>query len=100
MKKFSLKELPAKLSPAISFVMRYVVFVYIIGMLLIFGFFVFRINQFTHTEPPDDAVQEKLQTVQRPRLDKSVLDKIQDLESQNIQVQSLFDQARNNPFNE
>jgi len=61
---------------------------------------VFRINQYSHTEPADSAVQEKLQTTKRPKVDQAVLDKIQQLQDQNVQVQSLFDQARNNPFNE
>lgn len=98
--KLDLKSLLAKLNKALEFIKRYIVFIFIVIMLMIFGFFVFRINQFSRTEPTEEAVNEKLQTVQRPKIDKSVLDKIQQLQDQNIQVHSLFEQARNNPFNE
>ncbi|MES2970707.1 MAG: hypothetical protein V4702_00080 [Patescibacteria group bacterium] len=98
--KIELKNLPSKLKPELKLLRKYIVFGYFIALLMIFGFFVFRINQFSHTEPTEEAVQEKLQTVQRPKLDNAVLEKVEQLESQNIQVQSLFDQARNNPFNE
>lgn len=94
------KDLPAKLRPALEFLKRYVKFIFIVSVLIVFGFFVFRINQFSNTEPTMTAVEEKLQTVRRPKIDKDVLSKIEQLQNQNIQVQSLFDQARNNPFSE
>jgi hypothetical protein len=98
--KTKLINLLSKLKPLWRIMQHYIVFGYIIVLLCIFGFFVFRINQYAHLEPSDDAVQEKLQTVKRPRLDKDVVTKIEQLESQNIEVQSLFDKARSNPFNE
>lgn len=98
--KLDLKSLPVKFVPLLQFLRRYAVFIFFIILLGIFGFLIFRINQFSGAEPSDDAVEEKLQSVQRPKVDQSVLDKIQQLQDQNIQVQSLFDQARNNPFNE
>ncbi len=98
--KLDVKDSFAKLQPVIQFLKRYAVFMFVLLVLGIFGFFVFRINQYSRIEPSDEAVQEKLKSVQRPKIDQSVLDKIEQLKGQNIQVQSLFDQARNNPFNE
>lgn len=98
--KLDFKNLPDKLLPAIAFLKRYAVFISIIVVLGIAVFFVLRINQYSRMEPSDQAVEEKLQTVQRPKVDQSVLSKIQQLQDQNVQVQTLFDQARNNPFNE
>ncbi len=98
--KLEVRSFPSKLKPLVGVMQHYIVFAYFIALLLIFGFFVFRINQYAQQEPADDAVQEKLQTVKRPRLDKDVVIKIEQLESQNIEVQSLFDKARSNPFNE
>ncbi|HSX23488.1 MAG TPA: hypothetical protein VLE74_00075 [Candidatus Saccharimonadales bacterium] len=98
--KFDLKTLPAKLRPTLLLLKRYIVFMFMIIMLGILGFLVFRVNQYSRAEPSEDAVTEKLQTVQRPKIDQSVLDKIQQLQGQNIQVQTLFDRARSNPFSE
>lgn len=98
--KFDVKNLLSKIQPALQFAKRYLVFVFFVAMLVIFGFFVFRINQFSQQEPPEDAVTEKLKTVPRPRIDQDALTKIEQLEDQNIEVQTLFDEARKNPFNE
>ena len=98
--KLNIKDILAKITPALQFIRRYVVFIFLIILLFILCFFVFRINTFSHMTPTEDAVSAKLQTVQRPRIDQAVLDKIQELQNQNIQVQSLFNDARNNPFSE
>lgn len=95
-----LKDLVNKLQPLLQVTKRYVTLVFILAMLGIFSFMVFRINQFSSQDPSDDAIAEKLQTVQRPRLDQAVIDRIQQLQDQNIEVQTLFNEARNNPFNE
>lgn len=98
--KLNIQELPGKLEFVLNFFKKYLSIIYILAILAIFGFFVFRINTYNRAEPAEDAIQDKLQTIRRPKIDKSVLDKIQQLQTQNVQVQSLFDQARSNPFNE
>lgn len=98
--KIELKDITAKIQPLVQFIKRYIVFMFVITLFVIFGFFILRISQFSQIEPSDDAISEKLKTVQRPKIDNAVLDKIEQLNDQNIQVKSLFDQARNNPFTE
>ncbi len=98
--KLDLKDITSKIQPGLDFVKRYTTFMFFIAMLFIAMFLVYRINQFNRLEPSDDAVTEKLQTVQRPKLDPEVLKTIQQLQDQNVEVKSLFDQARNNPFSE
>ncbi len=98
--KLDVKDIFAKLQPLIAFIKRYVKFTFFIGMLFIIIFLVYRINQLSRLEPSEDAVTEKLQAVQRPKLDASVLEKIQELEDQNVEAKALFDQARDNPFAE
>lgn len=94
------KTIVSKIQPLIGFLKRYITFMFFISMLLVAVFLVYRINQLSTMDPTEDAVAEKLQTVQRPRLDQDTLQKILELEDQNVEVQSLFDQARNNPFSE
>jgi hypothetical protein len=97
---FKISDLSAKAKPVLGFLKRYLKFIFIVVLLGIFSFLVFRINQYSRAEPTEDAVAEKLQTAKRPKVDQAVLDKIQQLQDQNVQVHSLFDAARNNPFNE
>ncbi len=100
MPALSLKDIPAKLSPLLHVVRRYLGVVFIACFVLAYGFLVLRINSLARSEPGDDAVAAKLQTVQRPKLYQDAVDKIEQLEDQSVEVQSLFDQARQNPFAE
>lgn len=98
--KIDSKEILAKLQSYTLILRKYVVFIYVVVLMIIFSFFIFRINQINSAEPQDTQIEEKLQTVQRPKIDQTVLDKIEQLQGQNVEVQALFDQARNNPFSE
>lgn len=95
-----IKDITAKIGPALQSLKRYFVFAFIILVVGIYAFLVFYINTLAAQEPAEDAVTERLKTVQRPRIDQDTLDKIEQLEDQNIQVQTLFQQARDNPFSE
>lgn len=79
---------------------KYGKFVAILIVLTLFGFIFYRIGYFNNLEPSEDEITEKLLTVQRPRIDKDIVEKLENLEDQNIQVQTLFNQARENPFDE
>ncbi len=98
--KFNVKDLPKKLRPVLDWLRRYKVFLFILLVLAAYGFIVFRINTLSRTEPDETAILEKLQSVQRPKLDQSAVKKLEDLEDQNVDVQTLFQQARDNPFTE
>ncbi|MBA3758478.1 hypothetical protein H0X10_02510 [Candidatus Saccharibacteria bacterium] len=94
------KDITAKIVPALSKLKRYLGFIFIIGVLGLYSYLVFHINTLAQQEPDESAITERLKTVQRPKIDQDALDKIEQLEGQNIQVQTLFKQARDNPFAE
>lgn len=98
--KLDLKTIPVKLTPCLNIVRKYIVFAFLIFLICSLSFLIFRINLLTAREPTDDQVNEKLETVTRPKIDEASIKKLQQLQDQNVQVQSLFDQARNNPFDE
>lgn len=81
-------------------VLRYLGFIFVIVLLGMYSFLVFRINSLTTAEPSEDAIAEKLQTVQRPKIDQASIDKIQQLQDNSVEVKSLFQEARDNPFHE
>lgn len=97
---FELKDIPAKLTPVLLKFKKYLVFIFIITVLIIYVALVLFINTLASQQPNDDAVAEQLNTVTRPRINEDTLDKIKQLEDQNIQVQTLFQDARENPFTE
>lgn len=79
-------------------VSRYATFLSVVGILLIYTFLVFRISTLSQAEPSQDQITEQTTTVKRLRIDQNAIDKIEQLEDQNIAVQALFESARDNPF--
>ncbi len=100
MKNLNLKELLAKFLVIGRKLGRYGVFAFIIVVVGVYGFLVFRINTLVTSDPSDDAVNEKLQGLQRTHIDQATVNKIEQLESENVQVRSLFQHARDNPFHD
>lgn len=79
---------------------RFRVMLFILTYVLIYAVMVFKIGALLDNEPSDDMVSERLQSVVRPKIDQSSVDKMLRLEQQNVDVKSLFQQARDNPFSE
>lgn len=99
-KKQSKTSIVQQLQPVKRFVIRYKKFLFVMAVLIMAIFLVLRINYFSNTEPSQSAIDGQLKTVALPKFDQRVLDAIQKLQDQNVEVQSLFDKARQNPFNE
>lgn len=95
-----LQKILTALEPTILFLKKNQIFIAVLVILTVFGFIFYRIGYFNTLEPSEANIEEKLLTVKRPKIDKSVVEKLEKLENQNIQVQSLFNQARENPFKE
>lgn len=100
MASLNIKDIPSVILPRLLALKKYVVFIFIILVLSVYGYLVFHISSLAKAEPDESAITERLKTVQRPKIDKDALNKVQQLEDQNIQVQTLFQQARENPFTE
>ncbi len=98
--KKSKPTIAQQLAPIVRYVKKYKKFLFSMLVLGLVGFLIFRINQLATAEPSEAMIEEKLQAVARPKLDQAVVDRIQQLQDQNVEVKSLFDQARNNPFDE
>ena len=98
--KLDLKSVPGKLAPLMEFLRRYMALIFILAFLCIYGFLLLRVNSLSQVEPSEDAVLEKLNSSQQPKIDQASVDKIKQLQGQNIEVQTLFKQARDNPFSE
>lgn len=98
MKDIDLKQLKTIALNAAAFAQKYAAFICIVGILLIYTFLVLRINVLTSAKPSEEAIAEKANTVKRLKIDEESMTKIQNLQDQNIGVQSLFETARDNPF--
>jgi hypothetical protein len=95
-----IKDIPAKIMPVLTVLRRYLAMIFLVFFVSIYVFLTFRTTSLMSSKPDEDAITEKLKTVQRPRIDENAAEKILQLEDQNIQVKTLFKEARQNPFSE
>ena len=99
MKKPDLKSSLAKLKPILSFLKRDSVGIFLAIVAAVFAFLIWRIGTLAGADPSQDAIDEKLQTVVRPKIDPDSIKQIESLQAQHIDIQSYF-VDRNNPFQE
>lgn len=98
--KLDMKDLPAKIRSLLGGVGRFSAIIFILFFALIYGFLVQRLGTLTSREPDQSEVMEELNIVRRPKIDEEAVRKIEQLEAQNVEVQTLFEAARRNPFAE
>jgi hypothetical protein len=98
--KLDLKDITTKITPLLQKAREYSGFIIVLVVLGLFGFVVLRIRSYATIQPTQAAIDEKLQDLKRTRIDEDAIEKIQKLESSNIDVKALFDDARDNPFQE
>lgn len=77
---------------------RHAAFAGILIVLLVYVIVVLKINSLANAEPTPD--QETVVTGSIPKIDGAAIKQIQSLEDSNTQIHSLFESARNNPFQE
>jgi apolipoprotein N-acyltransferase len=97
-KNIDLKALKNRIAKFTKAESKHAAFLGIIIVLLMYVVMVWKISGLATAEPSSDdtaIVQSKI-----PKVDKKAVNQILNLEQNNTQVHSLFNQARNNPFQE
>ena len=77
---------------------KHIIFAALFSVLLIYLLVVFKISNLAKAEPGPS--QEVTVTTSIPKVDKKAVSQIQALEQNNTEIHSLFEAARNNPFQE
>lgn len=78
--------------------LKHLTFIVIIVILLVYVFVVARISSLTSAEPTPEAEAAALAETNIPKVDKKAVEKIQALEQNSTELQSIFNEARRNPF--
>jgi hypothetical protein len=94
----NLNGLPAQLGKSFKKLSGYRVFIFFLVAASIYSYILWRINSFSDVAP--SASDETAQSTAQPRIDPDTLEKIQNLQDNSVSVQTLFDNARQNPFQE
>jgi hypothetical protein len=96
--KLNLQVILSKLSGMFGKVRRYSLLIFIVFVALLYGFVAYKINSLAGAEPSSSDVTSQVNAAQVPRIDPAVVKQLQSLQDNSVSVQSLFDQARSNPF--
>lgn len=88
------------IAPVMEKAREYGVFTYLVIVLILYAFLVMRVGILAGTNPSQGAVQERLEVTRRPQINEDAALKLQQLEQNSAEVHALFNEARNNPFQE
>lgn len=91
-------KLKAQLQPLLKQLMGLKVPLFLLLVIGVYGFIVWRISALQQAQPNLDAVSSKLQA--STHIDQATITKIKQLQDNSVNVKALFNNARNNPFQE
>jgi hypothetical protein len=94
---FSTQTITNKFHSILKFLHRYRLLLVLLATGLCYAFLITRITAYTQREP---AAGTSDQAIKRLTIDQESITKIEDLEDQNVEVRTLFEEARQNPFSE
>ena len=79
---------------------RYVVLVFTLVLVGVYGFVAIQVYLARNAQPSEADITAQEQAATKPHIDQTVVSQIQSLQDHSVNVKTLFDQARNNPFQE
>lgn len=95
----NLKDLPQKLAESGQRLLGLAPFLFILIAAALYGFLLLRIATLSNIQPDASSVNSEISKLS-PHIDQKAADQLQGLEDNSVNVQTLFNQARNNPFGE
>lgn len=79
---------------------RYVAILFLLLVAAVYSFILLQISSLSNAQPSPGAANAQAQASATPHIDPNVIKQIQNLQDHSVNVQTLFNQARNNPFQE
>ena len=77
---------------------RYSLLVFLVFIAVLYGILIMQINSLSNTQPSSLDVNNQIKAAQLPHIDQSVVKQLQSLQDNSVNVQTLFNEARSNPF--
>ena len=97
-KKPDMKSLRAQASLELEKARRFSAVGFIVLVALLYGFVLLRISSLSNAQPSEDSISGQVKAARVPHIDQSVVDQLESLHDNSVSVQALFNEARNNPF--
>ena len=96
-KPVDIKALPQQIMQFVRKLGRYSLVMFIVFVAAIYGFISFQIYSLSSSELDSANVQSQVTTL-TPHIDEAVVKQLQNLKDNSVNVQTLFNKARQNPF--
>jgi hypothetical protein len=96
----SLKKLGVKSKQEIVQLKKYSGVMFFLLFALVYAFMVMRINNLSNAPVDEEEITLQLTSSPALRIDEEAIKQLQTLKDNSVNVQSLFDQGRTNPFQE
>lgn len=84
----------------IRLVKPYIAVLFFLLIALAYGFVILRINALSKAEVDPSAVSEQVKASPTPRIDANAIKQLETLKDNSVNVQTLFEESRTNPFQE
>lgn len=91
-------DIQASLSKLAKRYSKHAAFAAVLVVLLVYILVVFKINDLSNVEPAANQPANAANNI--PKVNQESINRIQSLEQNNTEIHSLFEDARNNPFQE
>ena len=92
------QDITNQLTPIKTFITRYAVIIFVFSVVSVFAFLTLRIASYANMEPTTVQQDERMSSLTAVKLDENSINKIRQLQDRNINIESLFDNGRANPF--
>ncbi|HET7060231.1 MAG TPA: hypothetical protein VFH99_02875 [Candidatus Saccharimonadales bacterium] len=93
-----LEDISRQFSALMIRLRRYRLELFLVFVICIYGLVIWRINTMLTAQPTPEAVTSQVKANGIPQIDPAVVQQLQNLRDNSVNVQVLFDQGRNNPF--
>lgn len=77
---------------------RYAAVMFFVLVAAVYGFVILRINLLSNVQPSQAQIDEQVSSTPVPRIDPKVAEQLEQLQDNSVNVQTLFQEARDNPF--
>ena len=100
MKQILSPKIQDKAGDTLRAVGRYKVIVFISLIIGVYGYIVFTISMVSNAQPTADQISKETNPIKTTKIDPKIVQQLKQLQDNSVSVRALFDEARNNPFQE
>lgn len=94
------EQLNKQLHSLLTSFMKHMAILFFLVLTALYGFLIWRINVLSSARPSQEDITAATQNVPKPKVSEDIVQKLQGLQDNSVRVQAIFNEARQNPFQE